>query len=85
VLHPEGKHIDQPIYEVLHMYGSVHGGRLTGAWTAPGPSSTNAALLWPDTLSYFVASIRACTPDVLPAPGDTTPAPQPPRPRRTRR
>jgi hypothetical protein len=75
--------IDQPIYEVLHMYGSVQSGRLSGTWTAPGPTSLNAALLWPATLRYFVASIRACTPDVLPAPGDTPLAPQPPRRRGT--
>lgn len=57
--------IDGPIYEVLYLSGSVENGRLVGLWTAPPASPTNAALLWPDTLNYFVQCIRACTPAVL--------------------
>jgi hypothetical protein len=43
-----------PIYEFLYLAGSVSGGKLTGGWTAPPASPTNAALLFPDTLRYFL-------------------------------
>lgn len=56
---------DGPIYEVLYLDGSVSLGKLTGRWTAPPASPTNAALLWPDTLKYFVSCIQQRTPDVL--------------------
>ena len=57
--------IDGPIYEFLYIAGSVAGGKLVGSWAPPPASPTNAALLWPDALNYFVQSIRACTPYVL--------------------
>ena len=57
--------IDGPIYEFLYLNGSVKEGELVGKWTAPPVSPTNAALLWPDTLRYFVECIQACTPEVL--------------------
>lgn len=53
------------VYEFLYLQGSISGGRLTGKWTAPPVSPTNAALLWPAALKYFVGCIRACTPDLL--------------------
>lgn len=43
-----------PIYEFLYLSGSVSDGKLTGGWTAPPSSPTNAALLFPDTLRYFL-------------------------------
>jgi hypothetical protein len=54
-----------PLYEVLYLDGTVSDGKLTGRWTAPPASPTNAALLWPQTLSYFVDCIRNCTPEAL--------------------
>jgi hypothetical protein len=57
--------IERPIYEILYLVGSIKDGKLVGTWNAPPASPTNAALLWPDTLNYFVKCIRECTPDVL--------------------
>ena len=57
--------IDGPIYEVLYLDGSVENGKIVGTWNAPPASPTNAALLWPETLNYFVQCIRERTPDIL--------------------
>ncbi len=57
--------VDGPIYEFLYLAGSVDNGKLVGTWNSPPLSSTNAALLWPETLNYFINCIRSCTPDVL--------------------
>jgi len=54
-----------PIYEFLHLDGSVHDGQLIGRWTAPPASPTNAALLWPDTIRHFVSCIRDQIPDIF--------------------
>ncbi len=59
---------DEPIYEVLCLDGSVSNGKLTGRWNAPPASPTNAALLWPDKLRYFIECVRKRTPQVI-APG----------------
>ena len=56
---------EQPIYEVLYLDGSVSKGKLIARWNAPPASPTNAALLWPDTLRYFIDCIRNRTPGVL--------------------
>ena len=57
--------IHGPIYEFLYLAGSVADGKLVGTWNTPPVSSTNAALLWPHALNYFVQCIRTCTPEVL--------------------
>lgn len=57
--------LDGPIYEFLYINGSVTGGKIKGSWVPPPASPTNAALLWPQALNYFVQSIRSRTPDVL--------------------
>ncbi|MBW2038780.1 MAG: hypothetical protein JRI46_04175 [Deltaproteobacteria bacterium] len=57
--------IDGPIYEVLYLDGSVENDEIVGTWNAPPASLTNAALLWPGTLKYFVQCIRERTPDVI--------------------
>jgi hypothetical protein len=57
--------IDGPIYEFLYLDGSVNSGKIRGPWIPPPASPTNAALLWPETLRYFVQCIRDCTPNVL--------------------
>ena len=55
-----------PIYEFIYLRGSIGRGKLAGRWTAPPASPTNAALLWPESLTYFVERIRERTPGVLP-------------------
>ena len=54
-----------PIYEVLYLTGGIRNGSIEGKWVPPPASPTNAALLWPETLRFFVESIRQRTPDVL--------------------
>jgi hypothetical protein len=57
--------IETRIYEWLRLDGYVQRGRLAGPWTFPRPNPTNAAVLWPDVMRYFVECIRSRTPDVL--------------------
>lgn len=56
---------EEPIYEFLYLDGTVSNGKLIGRWNAPPASPTNAALLWPETLRYFIDCIRSRTPEVL--------------------
>jgi hypothetical protein len=42
-----------PIFSVMYLAGGISDGSLTGRWTAPGPSSTNGVLMWPDVMRYF--------------------------------
>lgn len=44
---------DDPIFSVMYLAGGIGDGALTGRWTAPGPSSTNGVLMWPDVMRYF--------------------------------
>lgn len=57
--------VEPPIYSFLYLAGSIANGELKGKWIAPRASPTNSALLWPNTLRYFVECIRKTTPDVL--------------------
>ena len=50
--------IDEPIFSMLYLNGSVREGKLIGRWTAPRASPTNSALLWPQTLEYFAGEAR---------------------------
>lgn len=45
--------IDKYIFSMMYLHGSVKDGNIEGKWITPGPSSTNAVLLWPETLKYF--------------------------------
>jgi len=45
--------IDDPIFSMMYLAGSINNGQLTGRWTAPGASPTNSVLLWPNTFEYF--------------------------------
>ncbi len=54
-----------PIYEVLYLNGPLENGKLIKTWNTPPVSPTNAALLWPDTLNFFMQCIRERTPEVL--------------------
>ncbi|MEW6049170.1 MAG: hypothetical protein AB1609_22320 [Bacillota bacterium] len=58
--------IDEPIYEVLYTSGSIKDGELVGRWASPPRSPTNAVLLWPDALRYFISCIRQRTPGIVP-------------------
>ena len=45
--------IDDPIFSMMYLRGTIKGSHLEGKWTPPGPSPTNSVLLWPDALKYF--------------------------------
>ena len=49
----ELKQIDDPIFSMMYLRGTVKNGQLEGRWTTPGPSTTNSVLLWPDAFEYF--------------------------------
>ena len=55
------------IFSILYVDGTVSEGELRGRWLPPRPSPTNAALLWPVTLQYFLECIRDTSPEVLPS------------------
>lgn len=46
--------VDYPIFSMLYLAGTVKEGKIVGKWTAPRPSPTNSALLWPESFKYFV-------------------------------
>lgn len=50
--------IDDPIFTMLYMKGSIVNGELVGGWTFPASSSTNSVLLWPETFEYFAEHAR---------------------------
>jgi hypothetical protein len=45
--------MEDPIFSMMYLNGTITQGKITGRWTPPSPSSTNSVLLWPDTLQYF--------------------------------
>jgi hypothetical protein len=47
--------IEEPIFSMTYLKGSVRQGKICGKWLPPGPSSTNSVLLWPEVFDYFVA------------------------------
>jgi len=55
----------EPVYDFLYLAGTVAHGKLIKNWSPPPASPTNAALLFPDTLRYFVECIRRCTPGLI--------------------
>lgn len=54
-----------PVYSVWYFAGSVNEGNLTGTWNPPGPSPTNSALLWPETMTYFLTAIAGKSPELM--------------------
>ena len=50
--------IDDPIFTMMYMNGTIKNGELIGGWTFPPRSSTNSALLWPETFEYFAEEAR---------------------------
>ena len=45
--------IEDPIFSMMYLHGTVREGKIFGPWTPPRPGATNSVLLWPDTLQYF--------------------------------
>ena len=52
------KDVEDPVFSMMYLSGTVRGGKIVGKWTPPGPSSTNSVLLWPDTLEYFSSEAK---------------------------
>jgi hypothetical protein len=46
--------IEDPVFSMTYLTGTVRNGAIEGRWTPPGPSSTNSVLLWPDAFKYFM-------------------------------
>jgi hypothetical protein len=54
------------IYSILYLSGGIkEGGISRTKWLPPGPSSTNSALLWPETLRFFFKTIQDKDPEHL--------------------
>jgi hypothetical protein len=49
----ETKEIEDPIFSLMYLAGTVRSGVIEGKWTTPRPSSTNSLLLWPEKFEYF--------------------------------
>ena len=49
----EPKDIEDPIFSMMYLNGTIREGTISGRWTPPGPSPTNSVLLWPDAFKYF--------------------------------
>jgi hypothetical protein len=45
--------VDDPIFSMMYLHGTVVDGSLVGKWTTPRPGATNSVLLWPESLKYF--------------------------------
>lgn len=50
--------IENPVFSMMYLSGTVNGGKIVGRWTPPGPSPTNSVLLWPETLEYFSSEAK---------------------------
>lgn len=50
--------VEDPIFSMTYLSGTVINGRIQGRWTPPGPSPTNSVLLWPDTFQYFAKEAK---------------------------
>ena len=53
------------IVTFLYLNGSVAAGATKGRWTPASPSPTNSALLWPDSLKWFMAELAKVEPEYL--------------------
>jgi hypothetical protein len=50
--------IEDPIFSMMYLNGTVLSGEIDGRWTPPSPSATNSVLLWPDTFEYFAQKAK---------------------------
>jgi len=56
----------QIIYSILYLSGGISRGEISRTkWLPPGPSSTNSALLWRETLRFFYEAIQNKDPEHL--------------------
>lgn len=53
------------IYTMLYLAGSFRDGQLIGTWNYPGPSPTNALLLWSEAMTFFHRQVKQYDPDFL--------------------
>lgn len=53
--------IEDPIFSMMYLNGTISQGKISGKWTPPGPSPTNSVLLWPDVLDYFSSMAKQIT------------------------
>jgi len=53
------------IYTMLYLSGSFKNGQLTGTWNYPGPSPTNALLLWSEAMTFFFKNVEKNDSDFL--------------------
>ena len=53
----------ESIYEFLYIDGHITEKGLVGKWTPPPSSPTNAALLWPHSIKYFLKCIKNNDPE----------------------
>lgn len=52
----ENEAIEDPVFSMMYLKGTVRGGHIRDKWTPPGRSSTNSVLLWPETLNFFTGA-----------------------------
>jgi len=50
--------IEDPIFSMMYLMGTITKGKIDGKWTPPGPSPTNSVLLWPNTFQYFFSEAQ---------------------------
>jgi len=50
--------VEDPIFSMMYLQGTVENGSIQGRWIPPGPSATNSVLLWPDTFKYFAEEAK---------------------------
>ena len=55
----------ETIYSFLYAQGSISNGKISGKWLAPKASPTNSALLWTESLSYFIKSMQEVSPNLF--------------------
>jgi hypothetical protein len=56
------KDVEDPVFSMTYLKGSVLDGKLQGTWNPPGPSSTNSVLLWPKVFDYFADNRKRILP-----------------------
>lgn len=56
--HRSAIEVEDPIFSMMYLSGTVQDGNLRGRWTAPRASATNSVLLWPHTFKYFTEQVE---------------------------
>jgi hypothetical protein len=50
--------LDDPIFSMSYVSGTIMNGKIHDKWVPPGPSPTNSVLLWPHVFSYFAEKAK---------------------------